>query len=73
MPKTKAQIQSEYAKRTNYQANKKYDKENTKRYAFKLNLKTDKDVIAKLDIVPNKTDYIRQLILKDISATKKED
>ena len=67
MSKTKAEIQSEYAKRTNYQANKKYDKENTKRYAFKLNLKTDKEVIEKLDAVPNKTDYIRQLILSDLN------
>ena len=49
-------------------AQRKYDSANCKFYHLKLNLKTDKDVIAKLDSVPSKQDYIRQLIRKDLAA-----
>lgn len=45
---------------------KRYDDNNTKRYGFKLNIKSDADIIAKLDSVPNKQDYIRTLIRKDL-------
>ena len=42
---------------------------------MKLNIKTDADVIAKLESVPSKQDYIRQLIRKDLATTteKKEE
>lgn len=44
----------------------KYNAENTKQYAFKLNLTTDKDIIAKLDSQDNKSGYIKELIRADI-------
>ena len=40
---------------------------NTKIINIRLRNDEDKEVIAKLDSVPNKADYIRQLILKDIN------
>lgn len=45
----------------------KYDKENTKKYCLKLNKKTDKDIIDKLDSVPNKQGYIKHLIRTNIA------
>ena len=50
-----------------YKANRKYQKANTKSYGFMLNKKYDAELIEKLDSVPNKTDYIRQLIKADLS------
>lgn len=41
-------------------------KANTKIINIRFRLEEDKDVLAKLDSVPNKADYIRQLILQDI-------
>lgn len=43
-----------------------YDKENTVRVYLKLNKKHDADVIAKLNTVPSKQTYIKDLIRKDI-------
>ena len=45
----------------------KYNAQNTKQYAFKLNLTTDKDIIEKLDNIDNKTGYIKDLIRGDIA------
>ena len=47
-------------------ANKKYDKNNTKQLMLKLNLKTDKDILDKLNSVDNKQGYIKKLIREDI-------
>lgn len=44
----------------------KFNKEKTKSVQLRLNLKTDKDIIKKLDSVPSKMGYIKQLIRKDI-------
>ena len=46
--------------------NKKYDKNNTKQIKLKLNLKTDKDILDKLNSVGNKQGYIKKLIRNDI-------
>ena len=43
---------------------------NNKQYAFRFNKESDKDVIEKLDSKEDKTDYIRQLIRKDIKRCK---
>ena len=51
-------------------AQRKYDSANCKFYSLKFNLKTDADVIAKLDSVPSRQDYIRQLIRMDLGQTK---
>ena len=55
-------------------AQRKYDSANCKFYHLKFNLRTDADVIAKLESVPSRQDYLRQLVRKDLAATdNKED
>lgn len=44
----------------------KYDNANTRQIKMKLNLKTDADILEKLDSVPNKQGYIKTLIRKDM-------
>ena len=46
-------------------ASAKYNKENTKTYLIRMNLKTDADIIRALDKQNNKTGYIKNLIAKD--------
>lgn len=43
-----------------------YDRENTRRINLKLNLKTDADIIQKLESVENIQGYLKQLIREDI-------
>lgn len=48
----------------------RYDKANTIRICgLKLNLKTDKEIIAHLKSQPNKQGYIKDLIKKDMQNT----
>ena len=47
-------------------AQKRYDAANTQQVHLKLNLRTDKDVLARLDEVPSKQGYIKGLIRADI-------
>lgn len=47
-------------------ANAKYDKANTRLITLKLNKKTDKDVLGRLDEVPNRQGYIKELVRADI-------
>ncbi|UVX33627.1 MAG: Transcriptional regulator, RHH-like, CopG [Bacteriophage sp.] len=47
-------------------AQKKYDAENTRQVNLKLNRRTDGDVLEKLDSVPNKQGYIKELIRADL-------
>lgn len=47
-------------------ASLKYDAKSTRQIKLKLNLKTDKDILKKLDEVENKQGYIKALIRKDI-------
>lgn len=44
----------------------RYDLKNTVRVNLKLNIKTDADILAKLQTVPNKQGYIKSLIRKDL-------
>ena len=44
--------------------------ENTQRIYLRLFCKADADIIAKLETVANKTDYIRQLIRADIAPSR---
>lgn len=44
----------------------KYDKENYRRYHFKLSLKNEKDLIKHLDKQDNMQAYIKELIKKDM-------
>lgn len=45
----------------------KYDKQNTKKITLKLNYKTDADILKRLDSLPNKQGYIKELIRKDMA------
>ena len=47
-------------------ASLKYDAKATIQVKLKLNLKTDADILAKLDSVPSKQTYIKSLIRADI-------
>lgn len=54
-------------------AQKKYDtshKDDYKTYNLKFSKKADAEIIFRLDTVPNKIDYIRELIKKDIEGGK---
>ena len=51
-------------------ANAKYDKTNTKSILLKLNLKTDSDILEKLEEVGNKQGYIKELIRRDIKKNR---
>lgn len=48
-----------------YEAQERYDKENTIRITIKLNKKTEADIIEKLNSVGNKQGYIKRLIRED--------
>lgn len=48
-------------------AQAKYDAENTRQVNLKLNRNTDKDVLDKLDEVPSKQGYIKELIRADLA------
>lgn len=48
-------------------AQKKYDAANTKQLHLKLNRRTDWDVLEKLDSVPSKQGYIKELIRADLN------
>jgi len=65
------ETQREYAKRSGYAANKRYEEKNGgkfKTFNFNCNIKYDADVVEKLNTVSNKAKYIKMLILKDIQG-----
>lgn len=49
-----------------YEAQERYDKDNTVQIRLKLNKKKDIDILEKLDSVGNKQGYIKRLIRADI-------
>lgn len=51
-------------------ATSKWQKKHIRQVKVNFNLDTDSDVLAKLDSVPNRTEYLRDLIRADIA--KKE-
>lgn len=53
-------------------ASAKYDKINTTQVNLKLNNNTDADILNKLENVPNKQGYIKELIREDINAPGRE-
>lgn len=46
----------------------RWRKANTKIISIRFRIVEDKQVLEKLSIVANKTDYVRNLILKDINS-----
>ena len=53
-------------------ATTEWRKSHTKKFFTEFNIDSDAEVIAKIMSVPNKTDYIRQLVLADIANERKE-
>lgn len=53
-------------------ATKKYEKANIRQILLKFHKTHEADIIEKLDSVPSKNNYIRQLILQDLEREKKE-
>lgn len=66
----KNERQREYAKRTGYKSNDRYNRERGVSVAFRLFHPQDDDILAKLDTVESKAGYIKNLIRKDIEAEK---
>lgn len=56
------------ASKAQLEAQKRFDNdpEKTKRYSLKFNMRTDADIIQKLEQVDSKQGYIKDLIRKDI-------
>ena len=52
-------------------ASAEWAKEHIKHIKVAFNIDTDSEVINKIMSVPNKTDYIRQLVLDDLAKEKK--
>ena len=50
-------------------AQAKYDASHTRKIVMKLNKETDKDILERLDQVPNKQGYIKELIRDDIKKS----
>ena len=48
-----------------------YQKKATRCINVRFHITNDSDVLAKLDSVENKADYIRQLVRRDIETNKK--
>lgn len=53
-------------------AKKRYDSLRTKQYVMRLRIGADADVIEKLDSVPSKTEFIRELVRRDIRENTNE-
>lgn len=59
-------IQRDYAKRSNYAASNKYNKEKTKQYSIRLIISKDGDILEKLSNQESVAGYIKELIRQDI-------
>lgn len=53
-------------------ATKKYEKANIRQILLKFHKTHEAEIIEKIDSVPSKNNYIRQLILQDLEREKKE-
>lgn len=49
----------------------KWDKENTKQVKFKFNIRTDADILSRLEAQPNIQGYVKRLIRDDIARNEK--
>lgn len=58
------------AKQSQIKANARYDAANTRRMSLKFNLKTDADILKRLNEVKSKQGYIKNLIREDIKDIK---
>ena len=60
-------------KESQKKASAKYDAKATTQIKFKLNTKTDADIIAKLESVPNKQGYFKTLVRNDLKEGDQDD
>lgn len=56
--------------KTSAKAVKKWQSQHVKRYGFPVMIDTESEIIEKLESVPNKSGYIKDLIKKDIAENK---
>lgn len=66
-PKRATGARSCMATEAQIKAQAKYDAANTRQVHLKLNIRTDEDVLEKLDSVPSKQGYIKALIRADLN------
>lgn len=59
------------ATKAQLRATAKYDKTHTKTVIMKLNLKTDADILKRLDEVGSKQGYIKKLIRDDMEKMER--
>jgi hypothetical protein len=50
--------------------NAEYNKNNTVRLEIKINRNTEAEILEHLEQIPNKSGYIKQLIIEDIAKKK---
>lgn len=55
------------------EAHKKWVQENTVHFGFRLQRRTDADILEKLESVPSKQGYIKRLIREDIAREQTQD
>lgn len=53
-------------------ANNKYARKNVSQVCLKYVTKNNREILDKLNSVPSKAGYVRQLILQDLEREKKE-
>lgn len=61
------QSQREYNKRTNYASQNKSNAKNSKLYSLRVAIKSDQDIIDKLENVESISGYLKELIRADIA------
>ena len=61
-------MRTEEGRKIYIQSQLQYDREHTKRFSCKLNLKTDADIIAWLDRFPNRQGYIKQRFSQGVTT-----
>ena len=66
--KTKKEKKAMRDKRNQYDA--KYKKEHYKRFEIKVKIEEEADIIAHLEGITNRNEYIKNLIQKDIEENK---
>ncbi len=67
MPFQKKYKTDEQRKKAINDSNNAYHKRSMRSIGLRFHKKTDAEILRKLDSVSNKTDYVRKLILNDIS------
>ena len=60
-------VGDDMATKAQAKASARYDAQHTKQVMLKLNTKTDADILKRLDSLPNKQGYIKELIRKDMA------